>query len=131
MTAKNSLELKASVSAYPVAETLLEIAQAGLTGSLRIEHEEKKTIIYFLDGNAIYAVSNQRIHRLSEKLLEGGAIDREFIARHRQITNDLQFGEAVAQAKLISGDDIEFAMRELCQQVVRETLNLTEGDWTF
>jgi tetratricopeptide (TPR) repeat protein len=131
MTAKNSLELKGTISAFPVAETLLEITQAALTGSLRIEHEEKKAIVYFLDGKAIYAVSNQRIHRLSERLLEGGVIDREFIARHRQITNDLQFAEAVAAANLISPDEIALAVRELCEQVIKENLNLTDGEWTF
>ena len=131
MTAKNSLELKGTISAFPIAETMLEITQAALTGSLRIEHEEKKAIVYFLDGEAIYAVSNQRIHRLSEKLLEGGVIDRDFVARHRQVTNDLQFAEAVAGAKLISSDEIEFAMRELCEQVVKENLSLSEGEWTF
>src|SRR5690349_24007203 len=128
MTAKNSLELNGTISAFPIAETMLEITQAALTGSLRIEHEEKKAIVYFLDGKAIYAVSNQRIHRLSERLLEGGVIDREFIDRHRQITNDLQFAEAVAAANLISPDEIALAVRELCEQVIKENLNLTDGE---
>lgn len=131
MTAKNSLELRGVISAYPVAETMLEITQAGLTGSLRVEHGEQKAIIYFYEGKAIYAVSNQRVHRLSEMLLANGVIDREFAAKNRQITNDLQFAEAAVAAELISAEEIKFSIRELCEIVIKDCLDRAEGEWTF
>ena len=83
MNPKSSLDLKGIVREHPVAEVLFEIAQAGLTGSLRVEMGDKKAIIYVVDGSIEYAVSNEKRFRLFKLLLDKGLIEKEYLAQNR------------------------------------------------
>jgi curved DNA-binding protein CbpA len=131
MTAKNPLELIGQIDAHPVAETVLEISQAKLTGSLRIERGETKGIIYFQRGNAIYAVSNQRTHRLGRVFISEKVVDEAFLLKHRQITNDLQLADAVVDELLIPREVVAELTRKLCVAVITDLIGWSDGQWTF
>src|SRR5690242_18773726 len=104
MTVKHSLELKGVIRAYPVAEVLLEILQAELTGSLRVEHGEKKAVVYFVDGSVAYAVSNERKFRLWRILFEQELIDKQDFAKYRSVPSDLQLTDELVAADVLSKD---------------------------
>jgi curved DNA-binding protein CbpA len=131
MTAINSLDLKGSIGAYAIAETMLEIKTGGLSGSLRLEHGEKKVIVYFHEGRAVYAVSNQRTFRLSEVLLARELIDKSFVMKHSAIKNDLQFAEATCSESKISANEARSLIGELCEAVIKDSFEWQEGEWTF
>ena len=131
MTAINSLDLKGTIGAYAVAETILEIKTAGLSGSLRLERGEKKVIVYFYEGKAIYAVSNQRMYRVSEVLITHGFIDKEFVIKHAAIKNDLQMAEAACSESRISAREIDHFISVLCEEVIKDSFTWQEGEWAF
>src|SRR5687767_13584358 len=80
MTAPNNLELQGSFQRSPLAELLVELRQTRLDGSLRLERETNKTIIYFKTGEIVFAVSNARSARIFEMLVRAGKIDKQFLA---------------------------------------------------
>jgi curved DNA-binding protein CbpA len=131
MSAKNNLDLNGIARAFPVGETMLEIWTAGLSGSLRIERGEQKAVVYFSDGKAVYAVSNQRIFRLPTVLLEKNIIDREFLSQYTTAVNDLAFLEDIVSAKRMSKEDAEKLVGELCESIISCALTWNDADWTF
>ena len=130
MTQKNNLDLKGIISAYPIAEVILEIAQAGLTGSLRTQQKDAKAVIYFRDGGTIYAVSNERKFRLVEMLaMEGNfAIDS---LRGKQIANDLELVDAIVESGTLSKTEVERTVASQGEMIIRSLLNWCDGEWTF
>jgi tetratricopeptide (TPR) repeat protein len=131
MTAKTSLELKGIIRAHPVAEILLEVSQAELTGSLRVEMGDQKTIIYFLDGQAAYAVSNEKRSRLFKILLDQGLIDKEYLAQNRTHVSDLQLAEKIEADGKLSRNDLQTIISAQCESVIALILTWSEGEWTF
>jgi len=91
MSSQNHLEINGNLLQHPLAELLVEISQARIDGSLRLSHHTNKTIIYVRGGEIVFAVSNQRQHRIFEMLLEAGSIvnrDEELVMgtdEHRSV----------------------------------------------
>ena len=131
MTVLNPLELKGQIDAHPVAEILLEISQAALSGSVRVEQGDHKAVIYFQGGKAIYAVSNQRVHRLSRVFAAQQIINEEFLLKHRHITNDLQLADAVVNDLLIPREVVDDLTRDLCVTIIKALIGWRKGHWTF
>ena len=131
MTVKSSLELKGIIRAYPTAEILLEIAQAELSGSLRVEMGEQKAVIYFVDGVSVYAVSNEKRFRLFKALLDQGLIDKEYVAQNKNLVSDLLLAEKIVADGRLSNEDLKRIISRLCQSVVSSVLTWSDGEWTF
>lgn len=131
MTVRSSLELKGIIRAFPVAEVLLEIAQAELSGSLRVEMGEQKAVIYFFNGKAAYAVSNEKKFRLVKALLDQGAIDREYAIQNKNVVSDLQLAEKIEADEKMARDDLKKIISNLCELVVASVLAWPDGEWIF
>src|SRR6476646_2924501 len=131
MTARTSLDLKGIIQAYPVAEVLLEIAQCKLTGSLRAEIEDQKAIVYFVEGEVQYAVSNEKRFRLFKLLIDKGSIDKEYVAKNRAVVNDLQLSEKIEKDGKLSRSELETIISDQCGSVIDSILTWPEGEWTF
>jgi hypothetical protein len=131
MTAKTNLELKGVIRAYPVAETLREISQAELCGSLRVENGEQKAVIYFIDGNAAYAVSNERKFRLAQILLSGAAVDKKYLAQNRTIVSDLQLIEKIESDGVLPRNDLRSIVSAQCESIISNVVAWLDGEWIF
>ena len=131
MTAKTNLELKGVIRAYPVGETLREISQAELSGSLRIENNEQKAVIYFIDGEGAYAVSNERKFRLSQILLSGERVEKKYLAQNRMIASDLQLIEKIESDGLLPRDDLRSIVSGQSESIISNALCWPDGTWTF
>jgi hypothetical protein len=77
MTQQNPLDVKGSLLEHPFPELLAEIGDARLDGSLRLSFKDKKTIVYFDQGEITFAVSNSKRLRLFNVLLEQKKIDKQ------------------------------------------------------
>ena len=69
MTSQSNLEIKGNLREHPLAELLLEVSQTNLSGSIRLANAERKAVIYLSEGSVVFAVSNERQHRLFEILV--------------------------------------------------------------
>ena len=70
MTAQNDLDISGTCLAFPFAELAAEMAQGELSGSIRLSNKDKKVIVYFRDGRLAFAVSNSRMTRLFDFVLQ-------------------------------------------------------------
>jgi len=131
MTVKTNLDLKGIIRLYPIAEILLELTQAELSGSLRAEHGAQKLIIYLTDGRVVYAVSNERIFRLGQVLLDQNLIDKQFLLKNKGVTNDLLLADALIQSGKISADEMHGIISGLCTSAIKSTLAWDDGEWIY
>src|ERR1051325_1178826 len=130
MSAKNNLEIQGTLSAYPAAELIVELSRAGLSGSLKISSGEKKAIFYFEAGKLIFAVSNERVFRLSGMLLERNLIGREFTVQ-KAVTNDLQLSEILVSSGKISQEEMNRLITSQCESIIRSVFKWTDGEWIY
>ena len=131
MTPTNNLDLKGNFLAFPLAELLVEIAQARLDGSLRLSHESQKVIVYFNHGKIVYAVSNARSSRLFDILLQANKIDKKTLTEIPNFTSDVELGKALIEQNLFSESEIDELFSHQIEDILRESLNWNSGEWIF
>src|SRR5688572_12727553 len=102
MTPQNNLDLKGNFQKHPFAELLVEIVQAKLSGSLRLDKAKQKCVIYFREGEVVYAVSNAREQRLFSVLLSRKKIDQKTLSQFSNLANDLELAAALEARKVFT-----------------------------
>jgi len=131
MSTTSELELKGTLEIYPLAEVIVEIMTARLTGSLKVSAGDKKAILYFESGAAVYAVSNERVFRLAEMLILDGVVDRPFLRQLADVRNDLELAERIVSANRLSETEIKEVIRRQCGSIVNAAVQWTNGEWTY
>lgn len=131
MTPENTLDLKGDFKNHPFAELLVEIAQAKLTGSLRLSCEDRKTIVYINDGEVVYAVSNSRLFRLFNVLLGQHKIDKQVLTQYPNFANDIEFAASLQQKGLFTKEAIDASVITQIGQIVIDALSWPAGSWVF
>lgn len=131
MTTRNTLDLKGNFRINPFAELLVEIAQAKLSGSLRVSFKDKKTVVYFKDGAVVYAVANARSLRLFNILLSRNKIDQKTLAKFPDFTNDLELSAALQKDGSFTQRSIADATVDQIEAVIIDVLTWIEGEWHF
>jgi hypothetical protein len=131
MTPQSDLELKGDLQANPLAELLVEISTANLNGSLRIASGEKKTIVYLSKGTVIYAVSNERQHRLFSLALAQRKLDQKTLSKFENFANDHELAGWLKNEQIIPVSDVNFLIIRQVETVIAEALNWYSGEWTF
>ena len=131
MTPQNNLDLKGNFQKHPFAELLVEIVQAKLSGSLRLERAKQKSVIYFRDGPVVYAVSNAREQRLFSVLLSRKKIDQKTLTQFANLANDLELAAGLESKKVFTKSEIkEFVVMQV-ESIVVDALTWPAGDWVF
>lgn len=131
MTAQTNLEIKGILREHSLAELIIEIAHARLTGSLRLSGEAQKTVVYFDAGEVVFAVSNARAFRLFEILLQENKTTKEQLMNFPDFTNDFLLGQNLIREKLFTKSEIDrFFVRQI-QDILRNNFEWQEGEWNF
>lgn len=131
MTSPNNLEIKGNLREHPLAELLIETSQVRLNGSLRLNNESQKTVVYFDAGEVVFAVSNARAFRLFEILLRENKITKELLVKFSDFTNDFLFAQNLLKNKLCSKPEIDRLFTRQVENIVKNSFDWLEGDWTF
>jgi tetratricopeptide (TPR) repeat protein len=131
MTAQQNLDLTGDFRQHPFAELVVEIAQAKLSGSLRLTHAKQKSIIYFRDGAVVYAVSNAREHRLFNVLLTRKRIDEKILGRIPQFANDLELAAALEEKAIFTRAEVDEFIIVQIESIIISALMWTTGEWVF
>ena len=131
MSTTSDLELSGSLVMYPLAEVIVEIRSAQLSGSVKVVSGARKAILYFESGSAVYAVSNERLFRLSEMLVAGGLIDREFLRQIAEVRNDLELAERVVSGNRLSKTEMDGVVRRQCESIIEAAVQWADGEWTY
>ncbi len=131
MTAQKNLEVKGTVLNHPLAELLAEISQSELTGSLRLSHLERKIIIYFDGGDAVFAVSNSRRHRLFHILLREEKIIPSQLSAIPNVANDMELKVTLVQRETFTESEMKKFFAVQVGQILEDALGWDEGNWVF
>jgi curved DNA-binding protein CbpA len=114
-----------------LGEVICEIQDRAAAGALRVSRDRAKTVIYFEDGHAVFAVSNIRAHRLIEFLKRGGVTPEEVVANMPPATTDDDLlAELTTQGK-ISQEQVGTIRANQVADILRTALLWTEGFWQF
>jgi curved DNA-binding protein CbpA len=123
--------MKGTLTAQPLAELIREISTKSLSGTLRLEHKQAQTAIYFEDGQLVYAASNLRTFRLREYLNKRGLISEKAMASLRDNLPDLDLAAALSATGKVRQPDVDSLLATLVGDVLRVALLWTEGAWEF
>jgi curved DNA-binding protein CbpA len=124
-------EVSGQLKQHPVCELLNEISTAGLGGSLRIENGQQKSILYFSEGNLVYAVSNARQHRLFDILLRSGLMTKEQVTSCRDFTNDQLLAAQLTEKGLFDKQTFSQIFGQQLRDIISFVINWDEGEWVF
>src|SRR5437868_10692294 len=102
MTPRSDLEIRGNFLTHPFAEVIAEAVHGRLSGSLRVECKEKKSVIYFRDGRIVFAASNARSSRLFEILLGKGKVSKTDLAQVPNVANDLELATFLEEKGLLT-----------------------------
>ena len=131
MAASNNLEIKGKLNVNAFAELLLEIAEAHLTGSLRLASESEKVIVYFIGGTIVFTVSNSRHHRLFEILLRENIITRNQLAGVSDFTNDFALCDYLKKNKTFSEEETNLFFTRQFEEILKTVFDWKSGEWIF
>jgi curved DNA-binding protein CbpA len=131
MTSPKSLDINGNLTTHPVAELLVEIMQSRLSGSLRLSHHDSKTIVYMRDGEVVFAVSNQRRHRLFERLLQDGVITKQQLVAIPEFTNDFALVDRLREKHLYTEAEIKTLFTRQIEGILHDVIVWKEGVWVF
>ncbi len=131
MSSPNNLEITGNLLLHPLAELLVEILQARLDGSLRVSHHNNKTIIYVKDGEVVFAVSNQRQHRMFEMLLQAEAITKQQLIKIPEFTNDFALAGFLQKKEMFSASSLKSIFTRQIEAILRDVIEWNSGLWVF
>lgn len=131
MESSNNLEIKGSLQTNPLAELFHEIARNRFNGSLRLLNEAQKTVVYFDDGEVVYAVSNARHHRLFDLLLQTGKINQTQLLAIPDFTNDLALKDNLLKNNLLSKEEINALFERQISDILQAAFVWQTGEWIF
>ena len=129
MTVQNNLELQGNFVTHPFAEIVVEVTMASLSGSLRLSHEDKKSIIYFDNGQVVFAVSNARKLKLLDVLRS--FYTEKASGEMTRFGNDLELLEHLRNDSSLSEGEVDDLLKQQLNAIIMDVLSWPNGDWKF
>src|SRR5437899_11594025 len=122
--------MEGQLAENPLAELISEIANAELSGALRLSRERAKAIIYFGEGEPVFATSNLRGHSLREVLKRNGFRDEQL--KHVPApSSDAEAADALSSAGILTQQSLLKARGNQVSDVIRTTLLWIDGNCDF
>ncbi|MBV9960369.1 MAG: DnaJ domain-containing protein [Acidobacteria bacterium] len=116
---------------HPLAELIRETVATGLSGAYRLAHESVKCVIYFDEGELLFAVSNLRLHRLAECAQRWNFVSAQQLAEVGQQSSDAQLGAALVSAGVLTPEKLAELLSLQAADVLRPALLWVDGTWSF
>jgi curved DNA-binding protein CbpA len=123
--------MEGQLTEHPTAELIREIADAKVSGALRLTRERAQAVVYFEKGALTFAASNLRTHRLSTFLRQNGIFNEEQFAKLPDTASDAELVVAIEQHRLLDATSLEKVREYQVTNVVRAILLWTNGEWKF
>jgi curved DNA-binding protein CbpA len=117
------------IGEHPFAELTTEILEKRFSGALRVERERVRAVVYFENGDLIYASANLRNLRLSEYLKKRG-IEIEKLSGIDS-SSDSAIASSLMARGTVTQPTLAEATSEQVSDVVRVLLLWPDGKWMF
>ncbi len=131
MDSQIKLELNGSLRKHNCPELFAEISQAKFSGSLRLSKKKEKVIVYFEAGEVVFAVSNLRIHRLFEILLNENVVSEKKLLGIDGFANDLHLAGVLVEEGILSTPIVDSIFSIQLKRIINAVLEWNDGEWMF
>lgn len=115
----------------PLAELINEISAKGLSGALRLQHEQVKAAVYFEDGKIIYAASNLRQMRLPEYLKQHGLASEKQLSALGNNRSDLSLVSELRANGTLDDESVLPIIANQVTDLLRLAMVWPKGSWEF
>lgn len=119
------------ISEQPLAELIREISLGHFSGTLRLRREPVRTVIYFEQGQPIFAAANLRNLRLGEYLMKRELVSADQIAALSKGGSDLSLAAALCESGLLERQAVDDVLAAQVNDLLLVSLLWTEGSWEF
>jgi curved DNA-binding protein CbpA len=131
MTSQNAFDLSGDLRTHLFGELLVEMASAKLSGSFRVSRGDQKLIVYFDNGEVVFAVSNARKFRLFDSLLRENRIDKQALGKTPNFANDIEFAAVLKEEGILTENEVQDFFTKQVGGILLEALGWLDGQWTF
>lgn len=131
MTTQSELEIGGTLFLHPFAELVAELADACVSGSLRLENNDRKAVVYLRQGRLVFAASNARSARIFQIMLDRRRMTKADVAKVPSFANDMEFVAYLEGSGFLSKTDSEQIFVEQVERIVVDILGWQDAKWTF
>lgn len=122
--------MNGQLSSQPLAELVREVSIGRLSGTMRLERQRVKAVVYFEAGRVVMAASNVRHLRLSEYLQKRNLISPQYL-EGRANFSDTVLAELLVRDGVVRQQSINEVMTAIVADVLRLVLLWPDGAWEF
>lgn len=121
------------IAEYPVPLSLRRIAKDKMSGELLFRADSVEKVLYFKEGNLIFARTNVIQERLGEILFKMGKIDRaRFWNIHKLMEGKRErVGKVLVQSQILNQQDIYQGLLLQLRTIAISLFTFNSGEWGF
>jgi DNA-binding response OmpR family regulator len=123
----------ADLGLLPFSETVRRLWRERRSGDLLVRFRRTTRMVFFDEGEVVFAASNVRKERLGEALVALGAISGDGFHRASAMMaqKKLRFGDALVAAGIMKKDEVGLSVARWVEQLVLPLFALTSGGASF
>ena len=129
------MDLQGSIAKFTLPEILQLIAGARKTGTLAIQKDDSIVMVYFKEGNVIYAYGPQQTYHIGQLLKELKVLTAEQLEEAVRIQSESQnsrrLGEILISQKFIDRSDLETVVETQIEELLYSLLAWQSGSFKF
>ena len=116
---------------HPLAELITEISERGLSGTMRLQHQQNKAAVYFEEGKVIYAASNMAHMRLAQYLKQHRLISEQQLSTLGNNRSDLSLVSQLCASGILDHAGVLLVIANQVSDLLRISLAWSDGSWDF
>src|SRR5688572_30603915 len=127
------ITLQGTLESFHISEILTFLNMGEKSGTLNLLSNGKSTDIYFLNGNVVYAVSNQERMRLSAVLLRRQRIDDAGWRRLEQLMRSQgeKFGRIAVAQNVLTEEELQDFLKIQASEIIYDCFGWAVGRFMF
>jgi hypothetical protein len=129
------MDLQGNIERFTLPEIFQLLCIGKKTGTLGVQYNKETTLVYFRDGDVIFANSTARHTRLGDMLVERGRITPEHLdealTAQRVEGETRRLGALLIDRKAITRSELNDELRKQVEEIVYELLAWKEGSFKF
>ncbi|MCI0330938.1 MAG: DUF4388 domain-containing protein [candidate division Zixibacteria bacterium] len=128
------MDLEGSLNRFSVAEVFQLLSFSRKTGTLGLQRQEEVAMVYFQQGNVIYAYTPKQKVPLGELLIEQGILTEKQLAAalaEKSKQPNRRIGEVFVNQGHVSRSQLEEAVRRQVEELIYRLLHWETGNFKF
>ena len=129
------MDLQGSIAKFTLPEILQLIAGARKTGTLAIQKDDSIVMVYFKEGNVIYAYGPQQTYHIGQLLKDLKVLTAEQLEEAVRIQSESQnsrrLGEILISQKFIDRSDLQTVVETQIEELLFSLLAWQSGSFKF